>query len=105
MTEGPRLSRPLLDHFELVEGEGRRPGGAAGATECGEVMSCTDEGALSFVTTRCYSYRDSPYKREWEVRITEYPRLPTAHELAGRGAHGVDVQRRRQAERAVLIVR
>jgi hypothetical protein len=23
-----------------------------------------DEGALSFVTTMCYSYRDSPYKRE-----------------------------------------
>ena len=64
MTEGPRLSRPLLDHFELVEGEGRRPGGAAGATECGEVMSCTDEGALSFVTTVCSSYRDSPYKPE-----------------------------------------
>ena len=24
----------------------------------------TDEGALSFVTTICYSYRDSQYKRE-----------------------------------------
>ena len=26
--------------------------------------ACTDEGALSFVTNMCHSYRDSPYKRE-----------------------------------------
>ena len=27
-------------------------------------QACADEGALSFVTTIRYSYRDSPYKRE-----------------------------------------
>jgi hypothetical protein len=39
------------------------------------VAVCADEGARSFGTTVCHSFRDSPYKREWEVGITEHPRL------------------------------
>ena len=36
---------------------------------------------MSFVTAVCYSYRDSPYKRGWDVRITECPRLGLVRDL------------------------
>jgi hypothetical protein len=50
MTEGPRLSRP-------------RARGAAGHAR-GRDGLWIYEGALSFLTTICSSYGDSPYKRE-----------------------------------------
>jgi hypothetical protein len=38
------------------------------------------EGALSFVTAICGTYRDSPYKREWG---TEYDRRPSSKRAGG----------------------
>ena len=53
------------------------------STRCFLLSACVDEGALSFVTTMCSSYRDYPYKRGWGM---QNDRGPSSKPAAGTGS-------------------